>query len=119
MKTAAAPTIQVKITHNNKTLPCTVLPDSGADICAAGADFLGKIGMKPDQLNDSKMRPEAVNGQRMKPLGSIDVMIEFMGRHVQEMIHVYRGDYRGVALVEGLPGIRDTSGHVPYANWSD
>ena len=90
MKTAAAPTIKVKITHKNKTFPCTVLPDSGADICAAGADFLGKIGMTPGQLNDSQMRPEAVNGQRMKPLGSIDVMIEFMGRHVQETIHIYR-----------------------------
>ena len=90
MENEAAPKIKVKITCKNRTFLCTVLPDSGADICTAGADFLGKIGMKPDQLNDSKVRPEAVNGQRMEPLGSIGVMIEFMRRHVKETIHIYR-----------------------------
>jgi hypothetical protein len=39
-----------------------ILPDSGADICAAGPQFVKTLGEYMDNLAESDVAPKAVNG---------------------------------------------------------
>ena len=83
--------IDVKVTCEGRTSMCKVLPDSGADICAAGFDFLKTIKKQSKDLASSDVRPEAVNGQRMNPIGSTTVVLEYGDRKTKERIHIYKG----------------------------
>ena len=74
-KVEPAPTITVQMTSASRTMPVTVLPDSGADISAAGQALTGILGLHVDNLTPSEISPRAVNGACMKPLGKIPVTI--------------------------------------------
>ena len=52
-----------------------VLPDSGADISAAGIDFLTHFNEHVDNLLPSTVRPRAVNGNHLSPLGCLKAVI--------------------------------------------
>ena len=63
-----APTITAQVTTNNGQTSIDILPDSGADICAAGPEFVRKIGEHIDNLAKSDVTPHAVNGSRLHPI---------------------------------------------------
>ena len=54
-----------------RTALVTVLPDSGADISAAGQTIVSILGHHLDNLAPSKISPGAVNGAYIKPVGKI------------------------------------------------
>ena len=62
-----------------------ILPDSGADICAAGTQFVKALGEHLDNLAHSDVVPRAVNGATLHPVGKIpNVMFHTHGKIVTE-----------------------------------
>ena len=90
-KAEPAPTIMVQMTSASRTMPVTVLPDSGADISAAGQALTGILGLYVDNLTPSEISPRAVNGACMKPLGKIPVTISLQGRNYKDDVHIFAG----------------------------
>ena len=82
-----APTITVEMA----TCSVTVLPDSGANISAAGQAIVGILGHRLDNLTPSEISPRAVNGACMKPLGKIPVTIHLQRKIYKDDIHIFPG----------------------------
>ena len=74
-KTEPAPTIVVHMSSSSGIREVKVLPDSGADISAAGQEILGTLGQHIDNLLPSNISPRAVNGSCMTPVGKTPVTI--------------------------------------------
>ena len=85
-KAEPAPTISVQMTSSERTALVTVLPDSGADISAAGQTIVGMLG---HHLAPSEISPRAVNGACMKPVGKMPVTISLQGRTCRDDIHIF------------------------------
>ena len=79
------------MTSASRTIPVTVLPDSGADISAAGQALTSVLGLQVDNLTPSEISPRAVKGASMKPLGKIPVTISLQGRNYKDDIHIFPG----------------------------
>ena len=91
-----APTVQVHITSLNGAADIQTLPDSGADISAAGPDALRHLGEHEDNL-PSHIIPRAVNGTSMKPIGRLPVTFR-LGRQTHvDHLHIYPS-VKGVLL---------------------
>ena len=66
-----APTISIHISTNKRFYQAQVLPDSGADILAAGQDLLEHLDEHTDHLVASQIIPWATNGQKMHSVGKM------------------------------------------------
>ena len=86
-----APTVLLHARALNGEADVQVLPDSGANICAAGTQFLTKLGEHKDNLNPSDIELQAVNGNTMTPLGCLSVTFSTSGRSTEEIVHIYPG----------------------------
>ena len=71
-----APTLTVHIQALNGQATVEVLPDSGADISAAGVDFLTHFNEHVLNLLPSDVKPRAVNGNILSPIGLIMIMLK-------------------------------------------
>ena len=90
-ETEVAPTIMVKVTSSAGTKFIQMLPDSGADISAAGQELLHHLGHHVDNLLPSSISPRAVNGTTMIPLGKIPVTLQLGSQSCKDDLHVYPG----------------------------
>ena len=90
-KDKPAPTISVQMTSSKRTSLVTVLPDSGANISAAGQTIVGLLGHHLDNLAPSEISPRAVNEAYMKPLGKIPVTISLQGTTCRDDMHIFPG----------------------------
>ena len=79
------------MTSSERTALVTVLPDSGADISAAGQTIVGMLGHHLDNLAPSEISPQAVNGACMKPVGKILVTISLQDRTCRNDMHIFPG----------------------------
>ena len=86
-----APTVVLHARSLNGEADVQVLPDSGANICAAGVQFLTKLGEREDNIGDSDIEPQTVNGKTMKPLGCLRVTFSTPDRTTEEIVHIYPG----------------------------
>ena len=68
-----------------------MLPDSGADISAAGREFLVHLSEHVDNLPSSDIMPQAVNGTTMKLLGKLPVTLCLGDKRIQDDVHIYPG----------------------------
>ena len=85
-----APTIAMEVSTPDGQATLQVLPDSGADICAAGPHLIHALGEHMDNLAESTVTPKAVNGSLLHPTGKIpNVMFELNGRRSSEDVHIY------------------------------
>jgi len=73
--TEPAPRVTVSILSTTGTHQVEVLPDSGADISAAGQQVFSSMGHHIDNILTSNITPKTVNGLSMTPLGRILVTI--------------------------------------------
>ena len=81
------PTITMKVTMCNGQENIAVLPDSGADICAAGPQFVEALGEHMDNLADSDV---VINGSTLHPIGKIsNVSFHTHGRTTKEDVHIF------------------------------
>lgn len=87
--TDPAPTITMHISSLNGSADMEVLPDSGADISAAGKEILGHLGEYVDNLLPSTIIPKAVNGTRMQPIGKIALTLQLGNKTHTEDVHIY------------------------------
>ena len=60
-----APTILIRISTNKRSYQTQVLPDSGADISAAGQDLLEHLDEHTDYLVPSQIISRVANGQKV------------------------------------------------------
>ena len=81
-----APTVPVLIETRNGRGTIEVLPDSGADICAAGFNFLYKLGENEKNLSESLISPRAVNGTKLQPVGYLRAKVYLGHRVTGELI---------------------------------
>ena len=65
------PTVTMKVTTCNGEANIAILPDSGADICAAGPEFVKSLGEHMDNLAPSQIVPRAINGSTLHPVGKL------------------------------------------------
>ena len=80
----------MKVTTCNGQANIPILPDSGADICAAGPQFVQALGEHVDNLAHSDIVPRAVNGSTLRPMGKIPgVTFHTRGKTAQEDVHIY------------------------------
>ena len=85
-----APTINVQAATHYGHAYVDVLPDSGADICAAGPLLVQTLGEHLDNLAYSDITPRAVNGTTLHPIGKIPkVTFCLQGRKVKKDVHIY------------------------------
>ena len=91
MVTDPAPTIPIHISSLNGSIDTEVLPDSGADISAAGKEILSHLGEHVDNLLPSEIIPRAANGTRMRPIGKIAVLFQLGHRKYTDDLHIYPG----------------------------
>lgn len=86
-----APTVQMKVTTCHGQTYTNVLPDSGADICAAGPDLVQALNEDMDNLADSNVTPKAVNGSLLHPAGKLPgVQFQVNGKVTQVDVHIYQ-----------------------------
>ena len=84
------PTLAVHIQALNGQATVEVLPDSGADINAAGIDFLAHFNEHIPNLLPSDVKPRAMNGNFLSPIGSLKAVISIGNRSVEDHFHIYR-----------------------------
>ena len=89
--TEPAPTIVLQVTSSTGTHHLDVLPDSGADISAAGQKVLKILGQHVDNILPSDINPRTVNGLSMTPLGRLPVTITLGTKTYQDDLHIYPG----------------------------
>ena len=87
----AAPTIHIHVTSLHGSSEIEMLPDSGADISAAGKEILDYLGEHIDNLPPSGITPRAVNGSTMQPLGKLPVTLRLGDKQYQDDIHINPG----------------------------
>ena len=90
-KAEPAPTIMVQISTSTGTCYIEVLPDSGADISAAGQGVLKVLGQQTDDILPSNISPRTVNGTSMTPLGRVPVTIQLCKAVYEDDLHIYPG----------------------------
>ena len=87
--TDTAPLIDIKVSSLNGSTTFKVLPDSGADISAAGKDILLHLNEHTDNLLSSDIIPRAVNGTQMHPLGKLPVKLQLGDKEYTDDFHIY------------------------------
>ena len=101
MKVAAiislAPSVTISLTSLNRSTVVEALPDSGADISAAGIHLLTQLGEHQLNLLPSQVTPRAVNGMSMQPIGKIPVTLQLGPIKHKEDLHIYQ-EVSGVLL---------------------
>ncbi len=86
-----APTVRMKVTTCHGQTYTSVLPDSGADICAAGPDLVHALNEDMYNLADSNVIPKAVNGSLLHPAGKLPgVQFQINGQGTEADIHIYQ-----------------------------
>lgn len=73
--TFATPLITIHISSLNGSSDIEVLPDSGADISAAGKETLSYFNEHIHNLLPSGVTPSKFNGAKMHPLGKLPVKL--------------------------------------------
>jgi len=74
-----------------------VLPDSGADISAAGPQLLTLLDEHHLNLLPSLMSPQTVSGHKMAPIGKFPTTLSLHGRQHCEEMHIFP-DVTGVMI---------------------
>ena len=84
-----APTILIKLTSLNRSCHTDVLPDSGADISAAGELLLHLLNDHVYNLLPSDIIPHTANGRKMYPLGYLPVTFAIGSTQYTDKVHIY------------------------------
>ena len=84
-----APTIMVEVSTIHGSFRTAILPDSGADISAAGENILPPLNEYKENLLPSEFRPRVANGQRMCPIGKMCVHFQLAGKEHKEDMYIF------------------------------
>ena len=112
-KSEAAPTIRINISSSSGTKQVEVLPDSVADISAAGQGILRILGQHVNNLLPSSINPRAVNGSCMTPIGKVPVRLQLEGRSYDDDLHIYPGVTGALISWKAAKGLGILPAHYP------
>ena len=84
-----APTVTVHLHTHHGSYRTQVLPDSGADISAAGEHVLPRLNEYRDNLFPSEFTPRSANGQRMHAIGKLSVRFQLVGNEHEEDVYIF------------------------------
>ena len=110
----AAPTILIHVSSLNGSSDIEMLPDSGADISAAGREILTRLGEHVDNLPPSGITPQTVNGSTMQPLGKLPVTLRLGDKQYQDDIHIYPGVSGALISWRASKGLGILPEHYPH-----
>ena len=85
-----APTITIRITTANGSTVTSVLPDSGADISAAGPQLLTLLDEHQLNFLPSLTSPHTASGHKMTPIGKLPTTFSLRGRQFCEETHIFQ-----------------------------
>ena len=113
-----APKITINITTLNGSTSISVLPDSGADVSAAGKAIHHHLNEHVDNLLPSHIVPKAANGTAMHPIGKLPVNLKLGNREFADELHIYP-DVCGILIswkaCKSLGILPDCYPHPPVA----
>ena len=104
--------VSISSSTGNKNIK--VLPDSGADISAAGQHIMRYLGHYKSNLVPSIITPRTVNGSRMTPVGKIPVIIQLKDRQYKDDIHICPGVSGPLISWKATKELRILPPHYPY-----
>jgi len=84
-----APRIKVIVESSDRANVIEMLPDTGADICAAGTEFLEQMDEHENNLLETTIQSLAVDGSRMDPMGMMRVTLRIGEREIKEEVYVF------------------------------
>ena len=87
--TDPAPLIPISVSSLHDSIIIKVLPDSGADISAAGTEILCRLNEHVNNLLPSQIIPRAVNGAKMHPIGKLPVKLKLGDKEYSDDFHIY------------------------------
>ena len=108
-----APTIGIRILTVNGSCDTLALPDSGADISAAGPQLLKLLNEHTLNLLPSKVTPKTANGHKMQPLGKLPITFQLCGRDHREDMHIYPGVSGVIMSWKTAKGLNILPEHYP------
>ena len=114
--TEPAPTITVRVSSPAGSHYIDVLPDSGADISAAGQEMLQTLGHHIDNILPSHISPRMVNGSSMVPLGKIPITIQLGALKYKDELHIYPGVTGALISWKAAKGLGILPPHYPQSN---
>ena len=86
----SAPRVRLDVAAQRR-VSLLALPDTGADICVGGLDFLEKMGEYPENLLPAEQHPCAANGETITSVGILPVSLTLGQVTTDESIHILRG----------------------------
>ncbi|KAF0302962.1 hypothetical protein FJT64_025020 [Amphibalanus amphitrite] len=86
----SAPRVRLDVTAQRRA-SVLALPDTGADICVGGLDFLREMDEYPENLLPPEQHPRTANGETVKSLGVLPVSLNLGRVSVQESVHILEG----------------------------
>ena len=108
-----APTITMQIITPDGSCRTQVLPDSGADISAAGEHILPHLNEHRDDLLPSEFTPRAANGQRINSIGKMCVQFQLAGKEHKEDVHIFPNLNRIIMSWKAAKALGILSQHYP------
>lgn len=85
-----APTVNMQVSTRHGQASLNIFPDSGAEISAAGPQFVKALQEYMDNLAPSNILPRAVNGSILHPVGKLPhVAFCVNSRTVHDDVHIY------------------------------
>ena len=112
--TEPAPTITVRVSSSTGSHYINVLPDSGADISAAGQEMLHALGHHVDNILPSTISPRTVNGSSMVVLGKIPITIQLGTARYKDELHIYPGVSGALISWKAAKGLGILPSCYPY-----
>lgn len=92
-----APALQVQVTSANSSMSVRAIPDTAADLCDAGLEFLQLFDESQDNLCPSSDHPQTANGTAMMAIGKLHVTFELGMEFVSLFVHII-ADVQGLLL---------------------
>ena len=83
-----APKFTINISSQNGSTSIAVLPDSGADISAAGEPILCHLNEHADHLIPSRVVPKAANGSAMHSIRKLSVTLKLGNKEFVDELHI-------------------------------
>ena len=86
----SAPRVRLDVTAQRR-VSLLALPDTGADICVGGLDFLQEMGEYPENLLPAEQHPRAANGETITSVGILPVPLTLGRVTTDELVHILQG----------------------------
>ena len=101
-----APLISLDVISANGSCYTKALPDSSADISAAGKTILSTLNEHINTLLPSTVIPKVVNGAKMFPLGKLPVTFRLGSTEYHDDLHIYPDIYGTILSWKACKALR-------------